>query len=71
MRVRFDKQANALYMRLSEGIYDHSDEISSGVVVDFDADGRVLGFEILDASERVPLDFHHQLQQKQLSLVLG
>jgi uncharacterized protein YuzE len=40
-------------MRLAEGPVVESEEVSPGVVLDFDVEGRVLAIEILDASEHV------------------
>lgn len=53
--VDHDQEANALYVKLSEGAFDHSEMWPEGapeasdvmVIVDFDADGRALGVEVL------------------------
>ncbi len=53
--VEHDRQANALYVTLAEGTFDHSEMWPEGapeasdvmVVVDFDGDGRALGVEVL------------------------
>ena len=41
---------DALYIRLREGKIDDSDEVSEGVVMDYDEAGVLMGIEILDAS---------------------
>ena len=46
MRVEYDPQADAMYIRLREGEVADSDEIRDGVVLDFDAAGQILGIEI-------------------------
>jgi len=57
MRVRYDEEADALYIRLREGQYDESDEIREGFILDYDADGHIIGIEILEAStELAPMD---------------
>jgi len=56
MRVRYDEQVDALYIRLKEISYYESDEIREGVIVDYDKDGNVIGIEILDASEYLSSD---------------
>ncbi|TSE25104.1 hypothetical protein Tsedi_01674 [Tepidimonas sediminis] len=52
MKVEFDPQADALYIRLREGEVADSDEVRPGVIFDLDAEGRVLGIEMLDVSTR-------------------
>ena len=54
MKIRYDPETNILTMRLSDRKIVDGDEPKPGVIVDFDADGHVVGFEILDASEVVP-----------------
>jgi uncharacterized protein YuzE len=50
MRVRYDEEADALYIKLREGEYHESDEIRDGFILDYDVDGNIIGIEILDAS---------------------
>ena len=52
MKIEYDQQANAMYIRLRAGVVAESDEVRPGVVLDFDDQGRVLGIEMLDVSER-------------------
>lgn len=52
MKIEYDPQADAMYIRLAAGEVADSDEVRPGVVLDFDASGRVLGIEMLDVSLR-------------------
>lgn len=52
MKVQFDPSADAMYIRLAEGEVADSDEVRDGVVLDYDRDGRVLGIELLNVSQR-------------------
>jgi uncharacterized protein YuzE len=52
MKIEFDQQADAMYIRLRAGTVAESNEVRSGAVFDFDAEGRVLGVEMLDVSQR-------------------
>jgi uncharacterized protein YuzE len=52
MKVEYDRYADAIYIRFRAGTVVESDEVRPGVVLDFDADGKVLGIEMLDVSER-------------------
>jgi uncharacterized protein YuzE len=52
MRIKIDKESDALYLRLDEDPIFESQEVEPGVVLDFDAEGRVVGVEILALSTR-------------------
>jgi YD repeat-containing protein len=52
MRVRVDHGADAVYLNLTDRPIQGSEELADGVVVDYDAEGRIVGIEILDASRR-------------------
>jgi uncharacterized protein YuzE len=54
MRLKIDRENDALYFRLDETtkIYD-SEEVEPGVILDFDENGRVVGIEMLDLSSRI------------------
>jgi YD repeat-containing protein len=50
--VRVDHAADAIYLNLTDRPIKDSEEVADGVVVDYDAEGRIVGIEILDASKR-------------------
>ena len=52
MDFSFDKVANALYIKISCGKVEESDEISPGIVVDYSPSGDIVGVEILEFSSR-------------------
>ena len=52
MRVRVDRQADAVYLNLTDAVVADSAEVADGIVVDYDDQGRLVGIEILDASRR-------------------
>lgn len=54
MRVRIDRQTDALYFRLDERRIVESEEVRPGIVVDYDDKGQVIGVEFLDVSKRAP-----------------
>ena len=53
MRLKVDKENDALYFRLDESTIVESEEVVPGVIIDFDRDGRVVGVEILALSTRM------------------
>ena len=52
MKIECDPKADAMYIRLLAGQVAESDEVRSGIVLNFDIDGRVLDIEMLDVSLR-------------------
>lgn len=53
MRLKIDKDSDALYFRLDESTITESEEVQPGVILDFNSEGVVVGIEILDISKRV------------------
>lgn len=53
MRVYVDPEADALYIRLTETSIDSTEEVRPGVILDFDANGQVVGIEMLHISTRM------------------
>jgi len=54
MKVTVDKEADALYMRLSDTRIHDSEEVKPGVILDYDEQNNLVGIEILWVSEQVP-----------------
>jgi uncharacterized protein YuzE len=52
VRASYDAQANAAYLRFAEDAVAESEEVSAGIVLDYDAVGRLVAIEVLGASER-------------------
>jgi uncharacterized protein YuzE len=53
MKIEYDRETDTLTITLREARVKESDEVRPGVIADFGYDGEVVGFEILDASERM------------------
>jgi uncharacterized protein YuzE len=53
MKLKIDKENDALYLRLDEAKIVESEEVEPGVILDFDDKGRVVGIEMLHLSTRV------------------
>ena len=54
MKLRVDEKADALYLRLDDSKIVGSQEVSPGVVLDFNEQNQVVGIEILNLSKRSP-----------------
>ena len=51
MRITYDSEVDVLYIRFIETTVT-TQHVTEGVFVDYDADGRIAGIEILDAIKR-------------------
>ena len=52
MKLNVDKQADALYLRLDDSPIVDSEEVSPGVVLDYNEASEVVGVELLHLSKR-------------------
>lgn len=52
MKAVYDAETDTLRIELSSAPIEESDEERSGVILDFDKDGNLVGLEILNASQR-------------------
>ena len=55
MIFEYHKESDMLYIKLTSGISVESEEISPGMVVDYDENNHAIGIEIEDASKFVDL----------------
>jgi uncharacterized protein YuzE len=55
MKISYYPDTDSLYIDLSEQPSTESREISAGVVLDYDAQGRLVGIDIDNASNKVEL----------------
>jgi len=53
MKTTYDSDADALYVRFADSPVVESEEVSDGVVLDFDADGRIVAIELLEARKHL------------------
>ena len=54
MKLTVDHEADALYLNLTPDQAVESEEIAPGIVLDYDAENRVVGIEMLHLSRRAP-----------------
>lgn len=53
MKTSYDKEADAFYVRFVDATPVESEEVSPGIVLDYDADGRIVALEVLSASRHL------------------
>ncbi len=54
MKLQYDPQTDAAYLTLQEAEVVESEEVRPGIVLDFDAQNRVVGIEILALRRHLP-----------------
>lgn len=55
MKLNYYPETDSLYINLSEQPSVESLEISEGVLLDYDADGKLIGIDIDNASNKVEM----------------
>ena len=68
MKISYDSQADALYIKLQEGKFIENKEPEDGLILDIGKNNSLLGIEILDASKKLS---HDNLSHVDVSLPLG
>lgn len=68
MKIEYDKEVDALYIRIQEKDGARTQEVSDGVNLDFDDKGRLIGLEVLSASKRYSSSDIFNLSTKNLIL---
>ncbi|WP_297452720.1 DUF2283 domain-containing protein [Persephonella sp.] len=63
MEIKFDKEANALYIKLTDKEIVYTEEITPNIIVDYSEDDKPVGIEILNASKEVKKENIEQLLQ--------
>ena len=62
MKIHFDEQADALYIRLGDAQIVASEEVKPGIILDFNAQDQVVAIEILRVREHVSVAHLKQIQ---------
>jgi uncharacterized protein YuzE len=56
MKFNYYPETDSLYIDLSSKSSVESKEVSEGVVIDYDADGKIVGIDIDNASTKIDLN---------------
>ncbi len=65
--IKYDPEMDAAYLKIQDGEYVESEEISDGVILDYDKNDNVIAVEFLGASTLSPS--HWQKLQSQLPTI--
>lgn len=53
MKIRYDKETDIVYFLFSESKIATSEEEKQGIIFDYDANGGIVGIEVLNASTKI------------------
>jgi uncharacterized protein YuzE len=56
MRIKLDLESDVLYFRISEDPIEESEEVSKGLIVDYDVGGKVVGLEIFNVKDKFKME---------------
>ena len=59
MKINYDKEADAIYIRLSNARIKKTIKVKGGVFADLDSKGNIRGIEILNFSRTIPKKERH------------
>lgn len=62
MKLTVDREADALYFLLDDSLVIESEEVSPGIIIDYNDKNEIVGIEILHLSKRSPRIKHTSLQ---------
>jgi uncharacterized protein YuzE len=56
MKITYDKEVDAVYIQLSVGQPEGVIEVADGINIDVSSDGKIVGIDLLNATEKVSLE---------------
>ena len=62
MKLHYDEQVDALYLRFDDSKIIESEEVKEGIILDYNAKDQVVGIDILGISKRIPFPEIKKLQ---------
>ncbi len=62
MKLKIDREADALYLSLDDSVVVESEEVSPGLIMDLNGQDQIVGIEVLYLSKRSPNLNPHALE---------
>lgn len=56
VELKYDREADAAYLRFSHADIIESEEVAPGLILDYDAEGHIVGLEVLHARKHLARD---------------
>lgn len=67
MKITYDKDADAMYVKLTTEKYSKTKVIDRNTILDLDEKGNVIGIELLFISKHLPKNFMSSISVENLS----
>ena len=56
MKITYDKEVDAVYLKLSGLQADGVIEVAEGINIDVTSDGKIVGIELLNATQKITME---------------
>ena len=66
MKISYDKEADAMYIKLKKGVFAKNKKIDDCTILDLDKNGNILNIELLDVSKRMTKESLAELKENSL-----
>ncbi len=66
MKITFDKEADAMYIEISDEKFSKNKKIDNETIIDLDKNGKIIGIELLNVSKRMTKDFLSDIRVQNL-----
>lgn len=66
MKISYDKEADAMYIKLKKGVFAKNKKIDENTILDLDKNDNILNIELLDVSKRITPESIAELKEKSL-----
>ena len=70
MEINYDKEADAVYIKIRKGEFAKNKKIDDFTIIDLDKDSNILGTEFLEASKRIPIESLSEVSVKNILKVV-
>ena len=66
MKITFDKEADAVYIEISEEEFKTNKKMDNETIIDLDKNGKIIGIELLNVSKRMSKNFLSEIRVQNL-----
>ena len=69
MEISYDKEADAMYIEFRKGKFVKNKKVDDFTIIDLDKEGKILGIELLEVSNRLPTEAISEIHVKNIIAV--
>jgi len=56
MKIKHNKQTDTIYIKFNGNNVNESETIKEGFIIDYDENGKIVGIEIINVSEKIVIE---------------